>query len=61
MSDATKNSASQAITAHGNLIDGLHQKLAAMAGADKAKLQGAVDKYKAAHKSFHDDALSCMN
>jgi len=61
MSDATKDAAAQSIAAHGNLIDDLHHKLAAMAGADKAKLQAAVEKYKAAHKSFHDDALSCMN
>jgi hypothetical protein len=60
MTDATKDAAAQTIAAHGNLIDQLHQKLAAMAGADKAKLQAAVDKYKGAHQKFHDDALECM-
>jgi len=50
----------QALSAHGAAIDALHQKLAAQAGIDKAKLQQAVDKLKSAHKTFHDDVLGCM-
>jgi hypothetical protein len=53
--------ASGDLDAHARSIDELHHKLAAMAGVDKARLQTAVDKYKAAHRQFHDDALGCMN
>ena len=59
--NATKNDAAQAIDDHGRAIDALHDKLAATPGADKDRLRQVVDKYKAAHKVFHDDALGCMN
>ena len=49
------------LDAHGNSIDALHQKLAATPGVDKERLQKAVDKLKTAFKTFHDDALGCMN
>ncbi len=53
--------ASAELHAHGHAIDELHRKLAAMAGVDKARLHKAVEKFKAAHKQFIDDALGCMN
>ena len=51
----------QALDDHARSIDAMHQKLAAVAGADKERLKEAVGKYKAAHKQFEDDALGCMN
>lgn len=59
MADA-KADAAHALEAHGRSIDELHQKLAAMPGCDKERLAGAVTKYKAAHQTFHDDALGCV-
>ncbi len=59
MSDA-KADATQALDAHGRSIDELHKKLAATPGCDTGRLAAAVDKYKAAHKVFHDDALGCV-
>jgi hypothetical protein len=56
-----KEEASRHLSAHAASIDALHQKLAAIPGADTARLQQAADKYKAAHKAFHDDALGSMN
>lgn len=53
--------AKQVLDEHARSIDTLHQKLAAMPGADKDRLKDAVGKYKAAHKQFEDDALGCMN
>lgn len=57
----TQTDTTAALEAQGRSIDALHEKLAATPGIDKARLQQAVDKYKAAHKAFHDDALGCMN
>lgn len=53
--------AKQALDDHARSIDELHQKLAAMPGADTERLNEVVGKYKAAHKQFEDDALGCMN
>ena len=61
MAGTLKEELSQRINEHAKQIDELHKKLAAAAGVDKEKLQKAVDKFKAAHKQFHDDALGCMN
>jgi hypothetical protein len=59
--NAGQENAKAAIDAHGRSIDALHQRLAATPGVDTQRLQRAVDKYKAAHQVFHDDALGCMN
>ncbi|MBV8246804.1 MAG: hypothetical protein JOZ38_12830 [Candidatus Eremiobacteraeota bacterium] len=59
MSDA-KADAQSTLDAHARSIDALHQKLAALPGANKEKLATAVSKYKAAHQAFHDDALECV-
>ena len=59
MSDV-KSDAASALAAHARTIDELHHKLAALAGCDKDRLARAVDKYKAAHQTFHDDALACI-
>ena len=56
-----REQASADLNAHGRAIDSLHQKLAAHPGVDKARLEQAVGKYKAAHQAFTDDALGCMN
>ena len=61
MSTMTQNEAATYIYAHGESIDQLHRKLAAMPGVDKEKLEKVVETYKTAHKKFHDDALGCMN
>ncbi len=53
--------AKRALDEHGRSIDALHQKLAAMPGADKTRLDDAARKYKSAHQTFEDDALGCMN
>ena len=49
------------LDAHADSIDALHERLASTPGVDKERLKAAVDKYKAATKAFHDDALGCMN
>ncbi len=59
MSDV-KSDATGALAAHGRTIDELHNKLAALPGCDKDRLNAAVQKYKAAHQAFHDDALACI-
>jgi hypothetical protein len=61
MANATKEEAARSLDAHAQSIDALHDKLAAMPGVDKNRLQQAADTYKAAHQKFHDDALGCMN
>jgi hypothetical protein len=61
MASTLKEELAQRVAEHAKQIDELHRKLAATAGVDKEKLQKAVDKFKAAHKQFHDDALGCMN
>jgi hypothetical protein len=61
MATATQEKAALDIDAHAEKIDELHQTLAATPGCDTEKLQRAVDKYKAAHQAFRDDALGCMN
>lgn len=58
---STREQAAADIDAHGRTIDELHHKLAAAAGVDKARLQQAVDKLKAAFHAFSDDAQGCMN
>ncbi|HYL27735.1 MAG TPA: hypothetical protein VEW74_07855 [Candidatus Nitrosotalea sp.] len=45
---------------HRHEIDELHDKLSAMAHCDKAKLSKAVEKLKAAHATFEDDAQECV-
>jgi hypothetical protein len=59
MSDP-KEDVRNALEAHGRSIDDLHRKLAATPGCDKQRLATAVEKYKAAHQSFTDDALGCV-
>ena len=49
------------LAAHAKAIDDLHHKLAAMPGVNAQRLAAAVDKYKAAHQQFCNDALGCMN
>lgn len=61
MANAIKDEAARSLDSHARSIDALHDKLAATPGVDKDRLQDAVDKYKAAHQAFHDDALECMN
>ncbi len=55
-----KSEAKAAIDSHGRSIDELHRKIAALPGCDKERLATAVNKYKAAHQVFHDDALGCV-
>ena len=59
MSDA-KSDAASALAAHDRAVDELHRKLAALPGCDKDRLDKAVQKLKAAHQTFHDDALACI-
>jgi hypothetical protein len=59
MSDA-KSDAREALEALGRKIDELFHQLAAIAGCDKDRLSRAVEKYKAAHQAFHDDAQGCV-
>lgn len=59
MSDA-KTEVSKLLQEQGHKIEELHHKLAAIAGCDKEKLARAVEKYKAAHNAFHDDAQACV-
>ncbi len=61
MANATKEDAARSLDAHAQSIDALHEKLAAVPGVDKSRLQQATNAYKAAHQTFHDDALGCMN
>jgi hypothetical protein len=61
MVDTGKQQIANQVDAHGSAIDALHKRLASMPGMDQAKLQSAVDTYKAAHAQFRDDALGCMN
>ena len=61
MASASHDQAARHLDAHAKSIDALHDKLAAMPGVDEDRLRKATDKYKAAHKQFHDDALGCMN
>jgi len=58
---SSSDEAKQSLNEHAKAIDSLHHKLAALPGASKDRLQHAVDKYKAAHQKFHDDALECIN
>ncbi len=58
---SSHDQASASLEAHSRSIDDLHQKLAALPGANKQRLQVAVDKYKTAHQQFCNDALGCMN
>jgi hypothetical protein len=51
----------QVLDEHSRSIETLHQKLAAVPGADKERLAAAVGKLKTAQKQFEDDALGCMN
>jgi hypothetical protein len=61
VSKAHKEAARSALEAHGSSIDELHQKLASAPGVDKERLHKAVREYKAAHQTFTEDALGCMN
>lgn len=61
MTTATKDTAAHSLDEHARSIDELHEKLAAMPGVDKDRLKHAVAKLKAAHQTFRDDALGCMN
>ncbi|PZR57097.1 MAG: hypothetical protein DLM50_06500 [Candidatus Meridianibacter frigidus] len=58
---SNKDEAVRILDTHERAIDDLHRNLAATPGVDKARLQQAADKYKAAHKQFRDDALGFMN
>lgn len=61
MASASHDEAAHHLDAHGHAIDDLHHRLAATPGADKERLQKAVDKYKGAYRQFCDDAQGCMN
>lgn len=61
MDSTSHDRAAGHIDAQARSIDDLHQKLAALPGAANEPLQTAVDKYKAAHQQFRDDALECMH
>jgi len=61
MAGTLKEHIASSLDAHAKSIDELHRKIAEQVGVDKEKLQKAVDKFKAAHKQFRDDALACMN
>ncbi len=61
MVNSSKDEAAQTLDAHTQSIDALHQKLSATPGVDQERLRKAVEKYKAAAQTFHDDALGCMN
>ena len=61
MANATQDEAARSLDAQAQSIDELHRKLAASPGVDQDRLQKAVEKYKAAHQAFRDDALGCMN
>lgn len=56
MSDANSE-ATHLLEGHKRSIDELHQKLAALPGANKERLAGAAGKLKTAFAAFHDDAL----
>jgi len=58
---SSRDQAAAHLDAHAQSIEELHRKLAAAAGANQARLKGAVEKYKAAFVQFRDDALECMN
>lgn len=61
MVNSDKTDVTITLDEHVRSIDTLHQKLAAAPGVDQNRLRQAVEKYKAATKSFQDDALACMN
>ncbi|MGZ3499408.1 MAG: hypothetical protein ACXWNK_07870 [Vulcanimicrobiaceae bacterium] len=61
MASDLQNQAARSLDDHAQSIDELHRKLAQTPGVDKERLQNAVDRYKAAHQQFRDDALGCMN
>lgn len=50
----------EALDAHARSIDELHRKIASLPGCNKDRLAHAVEKYKAAHQTFTDDALGCV-
>jgi len=58
---SAREQATADIAALGRAIDDLHHKLAAATDVDKDKLRQAVEKFKAAHRTFSDDAQGCMN
>ena len=57
----SRDQVTRSLDAQGQSIDALHHQLASTPGVDKDRLQNAVDRYKAAHQQFCDDALGCMN
>ncbi|MBV8118268.1 MAG: hypothetical protein JOZ01_09830 [Candidatus Eremiobacteraeota bacterium] len=58
---ATREEVRADLDSIGRSIEALHHKIGAAAGVDKERLRSAVEKFKTAHKQFHDDALGCMN
>ena len=59
MTDA-KSEVAQALEAHKRSLDELHHKIAAIPGCDKERLAHAVERFKAAHQTFADDAQACV-
>lgn len=59
MSDL-KAEISSLLHSHADAIDALHEKLAALPGLDKQRLENAVAKFKSAHAAFEDDAQACV-
>ena len=58
---STRDDVKADLDAIGHSIERLHNKISAAADVDKDRLHKAVDKFKAAHQQFRDDALGCMN
>jgi hypothetical protein len=61
MANSARDEASKHLDEHERSIDALHRNLESVQGMDRERLRSAVHKYKAAHASFRDDALGCMN
>ncbi|HEY1656213.1 MAG TPA: hypothetical protein VGF86_13995 [Candidatus Tumulicola sp.] len=61
MASPSQDRAAGNLDAHERSIDELHHQLASIDGVDRERLHAAVQKYKAAHAAFRDDALGCMN
>ena len=55
-----KSEISRALEAHKQSFEALHQKIAAMPGCNRERLAQAVQKFKAAHQAFADDAQACV-
>lgn len=61
MASSARDEVAGHLDAHERSIDELHRNLESVPGMDRDGLRSAVHKYKAAHASFRDDALGCMN